>query len=314
MCWVGIDVSKACLDVCILETTGELQQMRVANDDVGFKQLVKRVAQGNTHIVVEATGVYHLQLQQALQEDGFTLSVINPRQIVGFAKSYNRRNKTDKVDASLLAHFARERQPPASPKLSTTRAKSILRELQALNDDLTRLNNRLAAASAGLAHSAVKDSLKRRIDQLQSEKESLEQQLEQALAEQAADIELLTTIPGIGRRTACSLLAEIGDVRRFDAAGQLVAWAGLTPQHRQSGQFKGYTAISRMGSSILRRLLYMPTLAALRFNPRIATFYTRLVNNAKPKMVALVAAMAKLLRIVFGVLTASKPFDATLPS
>ncbi len=314
MCWVGIDVSKASLDVCILETTGEVRQMQVANDEVGFKQLIDKFAARNAHIVVEATGVYHLQLQHDLQDQGLKLSVINPRQIVGFAKSYNRRNKTDKVDASLLAHFARERQPQASPKLNTDRAKSILRELQALNDDLTRLKNRLAAASSGFAHRAVKDSLKRRLDQLQTEKESLEKQLEQALAQQAADIDLLTTIPGIGTLTACSLLAEIGDLRRFQSASQLVAWAGLTPQHRQSGRFKGYTAISRMGSPILRRLLYMPTLAALRFNPRIASFYTRLVNNAKPKMVALVAAMAKLLRIIFGVLAAKQPFNPALPA
>jgi len=312
MCWVGIDVSKDHLDICVLEDTGEITSKRVENDEQGFKEIMIDLDKQDPHIVLEATGVYHLQVQQSLQEHGLRLSVMNPRQIVGFAKSYNRRNKTDKVDAVLLAQFAKERQPELSPALRTDYAKGILRELQALKDDMTRLKNRLGAAQSGLNHKSVKASLKRRLEQLQEEKESLEKELEQALDGQKADIELLESIPGIGKLTACSLLAEIGDIRRFQSASHLVAWAGLTPKQHESGKFKAYTAISRMGSAILRRLLYMPALSALRFNPRIRDFYNRLLDKGKPKMVALVAAMAKLLRIVFGVLLSNQVFKPAL--
>ncbi len=311
MCWIGIDVSKAHLDVCILAATGEVKHLRVENNKTGFEQIIATLKDRYSRVVLEATGVYHLRLQQDLQAQNVLVSVINPRQILGFAKSQNRRNKTDKVDAALLAQFAKEREPTPSPKLNE-QAKDIVRELQALNDDMTRLKNRLGAAEAGLAPQGVKASLKRRIRSLKEEKQALEQQLEDALEDQRSDVELLESIPGIAKLTACSLLAEIGDVRRFASASCLVAWAGLTPRRHESGTYRAYTAISRMGSSTLRRLLYMPALCAKRFNPRIRTFYERLLAQGKPKKVALVAAMAKLLRIVYGVLCSNQPFKPTL--
>ncbi len=170
MCWIGIDVSKAHLDVCILAATGEVKHLRVENNKTGFEQIIATLKDRYSRVVLEATGVYHLRLQQDLQAQNVLVSVINPRQILGFAKSQNRRNKTDKVDAALLAQFAKEREPTPSPKLNE-QAKDIVRELQALNDDMTRLKNRLGAAEAGLAPQGVKASLKRRIRSLKEEKQ-----------------------------------------------------------------------------------------------------------------------------------------------
>lgn len=308
MSWVGIDVSKAYLDVCVLEETGELKYERVENNEAGFATLGSKLKPRDPHVVVEATGIYHERVQKHLQDHAICVSVMNPRQILGYAKSQNRRNKTDAVDASLLAQFAKEREPKPSPMLKSEDAKTILREIGALNKDITRLKNRLSAADAGLSHQAVKASLKRRLKRLKEEKAALEIALEAALEDQQADRKLLESIPGIGKLTACYLLAEIGDPRRFGSAAQLVAWAGLNPKRHESGTSRAYTAISRMGSSTLRGVLYMPALTAIRFNPRICDFYDRLVARGKPKKAALVAAMAKLLRIAYGVLSSNQPF------
>lgn len=312
MCWVGIDVSKDYLDVCVLEATGELKYEQVENNEAGFATLGTELKPRDPHVVIEATGIYHERLQKHLQDLDMCVSVMNPRQILGYAKSQNRRNKTDAVDASLLAQFAKERQPTPSPGLKSEDAKTILREIGALNKDITRLKNRLSAADSGLSHQAVKDSLKRRLKRLKEEKATLEEALEVALEDQKADLELLESIPGIGKLTACYLLAEIGDLRRFGSAAQLVAWAGLNPMRHESGTSKAYTAMSRMGSSTLREVLYMPALTAIRFNPRIRDFYDGLVARGKLKKVALVAAMATLLRVAYGVLVSNQPFKPLL--
>ena len=137
-------------------------------------------------------------------------------------------------------------------------------------------------------------------------KRGLEHDTRQADAEALA---LLQSVPGIGLKSACLLLAELGDVRRFASAAKLVAFAGLTPRQTVSGTSVHRTRLSKLGSSRLRRLLYMPSLVAVRHNPPLRRFYERLLARGKSKKTALVAAMAKLLRIVFGVLTHRQPFS-----
>ena len=124
------------------------------------------------HVVFEATGTYHRQLQTVLQNAGIAVSVVNPRQALNYAKSQNRRNKTDKVDALLLAQFGLERQPPVSLN-DTSVQQSLARELAALGEDLGRLRNRLEAAQRGLAHPDVVISLERRISLLEQENKAL---------------------------------------------------------------------------------------------------------------------------------------------
>lgn len=235
--------------------------------------------------------------------------MLNPAQVSYFVKSQHRRNKTDKADALWLALYTKERQPAASVSMNLSR-QSLARELGALSKDITRLKNRLEAAESGRVHPEVTGSLKRRITALEQEKKALEQDLEKETKNvQAQDLELLTSIPGVGVRTACLLLAELGEVRRFAQARKLVAFAGLTPARFESGtSVARQSSISRLGSNHLRRVLYMPCLAAIRFNPVIRAFFNRLVARGKPKKAAVVACMAKLLRIVYDVLSHQQPF------
>ena len=259
---------------------------------------------------LEATGAYHQRLARALGLLGAHFSVVNPAQASYFVKSQQRRNKTDKADAVMLAAYAKERQPAPSVLVDPLR-QSLARELSALQEDLTRLRNRLEAAEQGVTHLGVTASLARRLKALEAEKRVLEEALEQeTTARYPQELELLRSIPGIGTKTACLFLAEVGEVGRFASASKLVAYSGLTPALFQSGSsVDRRTRISRLGPSSLRQLLYMPCLAAIRYNSRLKVFFERLVANGKNKKAAVVACMAKLLRIIYGVLTHRRPFE-----
>ena len=307
--YVGIDIAKEKYDVAHLGSEGKIKTYVSANNSKAHAKLVKAFKDQDVQVIMEATGTYHQKLEEALHDAGIAVTVINPRQALAYAKSRNRRNKTDKVDALLLAEFGRERQPDANSSLMSL-AQGIARELEALEEDLSRLRNRLEAAMSGVSHPKVIASLKRRKKQLEREKQALKKQLENDVKEQQSqELSLVQSIPGIGSYTASLLLAELGNPLRFQSARSLVAFAGLTPKIHESGKGSRYTAISRMGSSHLRRWLYMPALAAIRMNKPLKAFYQRLISKGKPKKVAVVAVMAKLLKLVYGVLKHNKSFD-----
>ncbi len=313
MIHIGIDVSKKTLDLAALNDDGEVSRAQFKNTkadrEICFEWLQRF---GNYRVALEATGTYHQHLVHLLQEHNVWVSVLNPTQVSFFIKSQHRRNKTDKADALGLALYAKERMPAASQPFEPSK-QSLSREIEALSQDLTRLKNRLEAAKEGVTHPKVIESLERRIKALEEEKRSLEGQLlEDVGASDPEGLSLLTSIPGVGMRTACLLLTELGDIRRFSSARRLVAYAGLTPERYESGSsILKRSRITRMGSRHLRKILYMPALSGLRYNPSLQAFYQRLVDRDKAKKSALVACMAKLLRIVFAVLTHRKPYDSS---
>ena len=313
MTHVGIDVSKKLLDAAALDTNGEVARAQFKNTKAGREACLTWLQRFEAYkVALEATGTYHQPLVHLLQEHRIHVSVLNPTQVSFFIKSQHRRNKTDTADALGLALFSKERQPKASVVQASSN-QSLAREVEAITEDLVRLKNRLEAASEGVTHKEVTTSLKRRIKALEKEKKHLEEQLQDEVeVNNPGELELLTSIPGVGVRTACLLLTELGDIRRFSSARRLVAYAGLTPERHESGSsvFKR-SRITRMGSRHLRKILYMPALSGLRYNPSLQAFYKRLVDKDKPKKSALVACMAKLLRIAFGVLTHRKPYDAS---
>ena len=313
MTFVGIDVSKRSLDVAALLNTGEVLRGKFGNTSQGHGELLSWLERfSNCRVALEATGSYHQRLAATLQDKPVAVSVLNPAQVSYFVKSQHRRNKTDKADALWLAVYVKERQPAESYVVNPLR-QSLAREIQALSKDLTRLKNRLEAAEHGQVHPQVVTSLKRRIASLEEEKRVLENELElETRRSDGQELFLLTSIPGIGVRSACLLLAELGSVKRFATARKLVAFVGLTPSQFESGtSVAKHSHISRLGSSYLRYILYMPCLSAIRFNPIIKSFFKRLVAHRKHKKAAVVACMAKMLKLIFGVLTHQKPFDPT---
>lgn len=262
--FVGVDVAKRTPLVAALSGAGgEIERIRFGGEEA-HRALVTWLGRfALCHVVCEATGSYHQRLVEHLQRCRVRVSVVNPAQAQSYAKSQRRRNKTDGVDALLLAQYGRAREPEQAPASSGVQ-RSLARELEALSQDLTRLKNRLEAAQAGVTHPQVITSLRRRIGALENEKHALGDELEGELEQ----LRLLESIPGIGTRTACLLQAELGDPLRFSTARSLVAYAGLTPERCESGSsLYKQRHISRPGSAQVRRLLYMPALGGLRYNP-----------------------------------------------
>lgn len=319
--YLGIDVSKAKLDVTLLQGKQAFSAI-FKNNQTGFAALQKwlKKYQSQPHAALEATGSYGKAVTRFLYENGFPVSVVNPMQIKAFSRSEMLRVKTDKVDSALIARFCRTHRPRLwEPQ------EEALEELQALTRRLSELKgmrqqeaNRLQDPSCvGL----VQDSVERHLSGLEQEIAELEKLIRSHLDQNPklkAQKDLLKSIPGIGDTTASMLLSEIGDWERYGSARQLAAHAGLTPMIRQSGSsVRGRGAISRLGNANLRTALFFPAIVAKRVNPIVRVFCERLAQAGKPKMVVIAAAMRKLLHIVFGVLKGKegfKPDYLTSPS
>ncbi len=305
---LGIDVSKAKLDVCLLRDEQRPATKTFANTRDGFEQLAQWLTQrqvSELHACLEATGRYGDEVALFLYDRGSIVSVVNPAQIKAHAQSQMQRNKTDKLDAALIADFCRKQQP-----LAWTPPDPTLRELQALvrhyddlKESLRQHQNRLEAGSPSPLV----------IGQLQAQVTLIQQQMDDHL-DHHPDLkrqrDLLTSIPGLGDLTAAKLLAECRDIRRFDNVRQLVAFAGLNPKHRQSGSsVRGYPHISKMGRASLRAALYMPAVTAMRYNPILRAFAERLRQRGLRGKAVVAAVMRKLLHLVYGILKSGQPFD-----
>jgi transposase len=311
---LGIDVSKDKLDVVLLQAK-DPTHMIFENDGIGHRKLLrwlaKRAKDQQVHACMEATGMYAFPAAEALHQAGYTVSVVNPARIHAYAKSLLNRNKTDKKDAYIIADFCRTQQPPAwqPPGPEYAELRALVRLLADLKHSRQADHNRL---NSGIRSAAVAAILQDHIAYLDHKTKELEQQIK-AHIDRFPDLkrqkQLLVSIPGIGELTACKLLAEIPDIRNFENAKQLAAFAGLNPKHRQSGKMKGRSPISRMGSADLRTTLYMPAIVAKKHNPSVRAFCHRLEKNGKLPMEIVVAAMRKLLHIAFGVLKNGQPFD-----
>ena len=268
------------------------------------------------HYVIEATGVYSEAVGEYLSEAGaeLKLSVINPYQAKSFGKTLGIRTKNDKVDAGLLAFYGARIKPEPMGRIS-----GELKELKVLVRHLEYLTNRRGQERGrleGVTNPVVKDSIEQIIRGYDKQIEEIEKAIEEHIKkhpELRHKLELVETIPGIGRITSrillCELHSEDGSGGKVSAKAQS-AHAGLAPQEKSSGtSVRGQAHICRTGSSRLRKCLYFPAVSAIRHNEVIRRFYKRLVDKGKPKKVALVAAMRKLLVIAVGVLNNGVPFD-----
>jgi len=294
------------------------------NDKAGFKKclawmrsLGRKEGATSYHLCLEATGVYGDRLARFfLAQDGVTVSVINPAQIAAFAKATLARTKTDKADARLIADFALKQKPsvwsPDSPELAEL--ASMTRRFAALQKDLGREKSRLEAETRkGCGSKVVIRSLEVSIKSLKKEMARFEQEINDHVKKHPGlkkEVELLDSVVGIAQRSATRILAEIGGKADSLTVKQIVALSGLSPSHRQSGtSVRGKSLISRKGNRRLRAALYMPAMVAARHNPLIRPFYQKLLQAGKPKKLALVACMKKLLHICYGILKTQTPFD-----
>jgi transposase len=313
--YVGIDVSKERLDVMLLrEDKQESQHFTNTAAGIGKLQqwLARRLPAEQVQVCLEATGRYGEAVAEALYSAGYRVSVVNPARIKGYAQSQMRRNKTDQLDAALIADFCRSQAPEAWTPLppEVRELQALVRHLEDLTSAATSIRNRLAVPGQT---APVTDHLQAQLSlfdqQIAATKRAISDHLDHhpTLKQQA---DLLRTIPGLGDLTIAKLMAECRDLRSFTDPRQLVAFAGLNPAHHTSGSsIHRRTAISKTGSVSLRTALYMPALSAARYNPLLATFAQRLRARGLPPKVVIVAVMRKLLHLVVGILKSQRPFD-----
>jgi transposase len=296
--FVGIDVAKAELVVAVRPGA---ESWLMPNDEAGIKRLTEQLgSSAPTLIVLEATGGYEIPCAAALAAAGLPVAVVNPRQARDFAKSTGQLAKTDRIDAGVLALFAERIQP--TPRIiadeATRDLEAVLTRRRQLLDMLQAERNRLSQV-LGRNQAPVKKSLKKHIAYLEREiaiaDTDMGEMVRQSPMWRERD-DLLQSVPGIGPVVARTLLAELPELGRLNrrAIAKLV---GIAPMNHDSGVWRGRRAI-KGGRTTVRSALYMAALVATRRNARIKAFYQRLLAMGKPKKLALVACMRKLLTIL----------------
>jgi len=310
----GVDIAKDQVDVCLLLDDSQAQYETFPNSKGGLNKLhrwLKKQGAKTAPICLEATGIYGDLLAETLHQRGYTISVVNPARVKAYADSQLRRNKTDKLDAALIADFCRTQVPvawtPPSPERKELRA--LLRHLDDLKQEYQRVKNRLEAQRISQAVIGLLKQQQRFIEEQMAQTEHLIRDHIDQFPDLKHQRDLLTTIPGLGDITACRLMAELGDVRRFDNVREIVAYVGLNPRQHQSGKKRATQGISRKGRASLRAALYMPALVAIRHNPVLNAFAARLQARALTAKQVIVAVMRKLLHLAYGILKSGQAFD-----
>jgi len=292
--FVGIDVAAAHLDVSV---TPSGESWTVAYEAEQLSDLVTRLAAIQPALVVlEATGGIEMPVVSQLAAAALPVVVINPRQVRDFARATGRLAKTDAIDASVLAHFAEAIRPEVRPlpdEMTQELTELITRRRQ-ITEMITAERNRLSRV-----RSAVRNRIRSHIRWLEEELAAVDGEIADRV--QASPVwrekeNLLRTVPGIGPVVSSTLLAglpELGSLNRK----QIAALVGVAPFNRDSGTLRGKRTVWG-GRAHVRASLYMAALVGTRWNPTIRHFYERLLAAGKPKKLALVACMRKLLTIL----------------
>jgi transposase len=302
---LGLDAAKAKIDACLLLST-RVHHHQFDNSKAGLAALrawCQKLGAPTPLTVLEATGRYSDLAALTLQAAGHRVHLANARRIKDYARSLGRRNKTDRLDAQLIAEFGRTRTLPAWQP--PTPAQAHLRMLLRRRADLAAMRQAERNRQDGLVlPPALAKSLTRIQRALAKELQTLDAQIAahtQATPELHADVQRLCAIAGIGECTALWLCAELP--RHLPNARAAAPWLAVTPRVRQSGVSLRRTApIGAEGNRHLRRVLFMAALVARRHNPRLKTFADRLAANGKSKLSVICAVLHKLLKISFAVL------------
>lgn len=307
-CWVGIDVSKAQLDLFI---SSREREVTFGNDDAGRGQLVDELVQAQpTLIVLEATGGLERALVAQLLAAELPVAVVNPRQARAFAKATGQLAKTDRLDAQVLARFAQAIQPAQRPmpdEAAQDFADRLARRRQ-LVEMLAMEKNRVQQTPNKL----LRKEIRKHIEQLENHLRAIEDGLRRAVEASPtwqAQRDLLREVKGVGDITALTLIGDLPELGRLDRK-RIAALVGIAPLNRDSGTLRGRRTVWG-GRANVRRTLYMAALSAIRFNPTLRAFHTRLRAAGKAKKVAIVACMRKLLTILNAMVRDNAPWRDT---
>ena len=314
--YLGIDLAKLTFDATLLTATGAQHYQSFPNTPDGFTQLQTWLSQHGVtrlHACMEATNIYWEALATWLHAAGHIVSVVNPARIKGYAQATMQRNKTDKLDSAVIASFCATHHPAAWQPLSDEhrRLRALVRHREDLLQTQLQQQNRLRDTTDTL----VLASLQTVVDIIASQLEAVERAIKEHLAahsELRANLELLTSIVGIGVITAAKVLAEFGDIEHYESAKAAAADAGLTPSTFESGtSVRRRPRLSKMGKAGIRGALYWPAITAMRRCPGCKAYAERLAARGKAKKVIIGAVMRKLVHIIYGVLKHRTPYDPT---
>ena len=309
---LGIDVSKATLDTCLLRGSRARHQ-RFANSTEGIGKMLEMLrgeeSAAVTLVAMEATGPYSVEVATASAAAGHRVAVINPRRVLDYARACERRNKTDRVDAALIARFAAREPLPLWSPLPAEQGllRDLLRRQGDLETQLRTEERRLEMAPA--AAKVVSQSLRRSILWLTAELKRVERSVRQHLQAHdtlAADVQRLRAVPGLGEKSARLLAAEIP--RHFANARAVSAWLRVVPQQCLSGTLRRASRIGH-AAPLLRRKLYFAAVTAMRCNRRFAPFVERLRAKDHSKMSIIMAILHKLVRTAFAILKSGVPYQ-----
>jgi len=292
--YVGIDVSKRWLEVCV---HGESETRKVGNDEEGHLRLVEQMKGLQSALIVfEATGGYESRVAQALREAGCEVAVVKPTRVRRFAEGLGILAKTDKIDAQVIAQYAAVVKPAVNGAQtpSEERLAACVERRRQLLVELVAEKNRLSTCPA-----SVREDIHEHIAWLEEHIDHLEAEIQLCISQNPdwqVRAEIIDSVPGVGAVTASTLVAELPELGQCNRQ-QIAALVGVAPFNKDSGPKKGKRRIFG-GRSGIRRTLFMATFSATRHNPVIRAFYQSLLKRGKEKMVALTACMRKLLVII----------------
>ena len=312
MKYVGVDISKETFD----GYTDDLGGRQFSNDTTGFK-LFKKWIGTSVHVVMEASGPYYLRLAYDLHLSGVAVSVVNPLVIRRFCQMNLQRAKTDSKDAMAIAKFAQLTNPAVwSP------APEHLQQLLQMQSVMEQLSKQLISTQNALEslkqHPGISKNARNALQQVARAQQDQITQLEKQIMELTkkhykVEFNSLTSIPGIGKKTAMLLILSTNGFTRFDNIKQLVAYTGIAPRIFQSGKtVNKKPKISKLGMADLRRSLFMCSLQAIKCNEACKNLYERLRQKGKAAKIALMAVCHKLLRQAFALVKNKSQFKTKL--
>ena len=305
-CYVGIDIAMEWIDVGLYPAD---KVRRFANKPYALADLLEWLKGYDVaKIVIEATGGLEYLAAQTLKAAGFAVAVVNPARTAAFRRVAGRITKTDAVDARLFALYAARMNPEAGgvPDERQKQLKELIARRRQLVGLLVQERNRLASAY----ETEVKLSLQATITMLTRERTRIETLLVKAIEaspDLAEPYRLLKTIPAIGPIVAATLITELPELGRLTPK-EIASLAGLAPHNKDSGKTRGVASIQG-GRACVRAALYMSAIVASRRNPVMKETYQRLLTNGKPKKLALVAIMRKLVIVANQIVKTNRPWQ-----
>ena len=289
---IGIDVSKAKLDICIL-TSGEV--ITVDNDNKGFAKLLKRIKCYNVdRIIIEHTGNYQKGIVSYLQARDLKVCVVNPSKVRNFAKAAGVMAKTDKIDAYVLAKYGEMFKPEAIKETDAEieKLKELVNFRLALVETIKTFKVRLEKKPSSVIVKEINKTMK----SLLLQQTKIEKQIREVIRSNQKMMQFfdkLNQIVGVGEQTITVLLSHLPELGTLER-NKISALCGVAPMNHDSGKMRGLRCIQG-GRKIVRNALYMATIPAIAHNPVIHEYYARLKAKGKPSKVAIVACMRKLL-------------------